>query len=85
MTARFRRTAGSYRGTAYSALLKEVGALQQTLYLVATAMGLGPCALAFGDTETAARAFGLDWLAEPGVGEFVVSAFADPAAGTITA
>ncbi|MFF5183977.1 SagB family peptide dehydrogenase [Streptomyces sp. NPDC000345] len=75
MTARYRRTAGAYRGTAYSALLKEVGALQQTLYLVATAMGLGPCALAFGDTETAARAFGLDWRAEPGVGEFVVSAF----------
>ena len=73
MTARYRRTAASYRGTAYSALLKEVGALQQTLYLVATAMGLGPCALAFGDTETAARAFGLDWRAEPGVGEFVVS------------
>ncbi|WP_133912233.1 SagB family peptide dehydrogenase [Streptomyces sp. NBC_00582] len=74
MTARYRRIAGSYRGTAYSALLKEVGALQQTLYLVATAMGLGPCALAFGDTEAAARAFGLDWRAEPGVGEFVVSA-----------
>jgi len=85
MTARFHRTAGSYRGTAYSALLKEVGALQQTLYLVATAMGLAPCALAFGDTETAARAFGLDWRAEPGVGEFVVSAFPDPAAGTTTA
>ncbi|MFI6934029.1 SagB family peptide dehydrogenase [Streptomyces sp. NPDC050287] len=81
MTARYRRMAGSYRGTAYSALLKEVGALQQTLYLVATAMGLGPCALAFGDTETVARAFGLDWRAEPGVGEFVVSAFPGPESG----
>lgn len=81
MTARYQRMAGSYRGTAYSALLKEVGALQQTLYLVATAMGLGPCALAFGDTEMAARAFGLDWRAEPGVGEFVVSAFPGPAPG----
>ncbi|AEN09635.1 MULTISPECIES: SagB family peptide dehydrogenase [unclassified Streptomyces] len=79
MTARFHRVAGSYAGTAYSALLKEVGALQQTLYLVATAMGLGPCALAFGDTETAAHAFGLDWRTEPGVGEFVVSASPGPA------
>ncbi|GGN74777.1 SagB-type dehydrogenase domain-containing protein [Streptomyces albiflavescens] len=81
MTARYHRTAGFYRGTAYSALLKEVGALQQTLYLVATAMGLGPCALAFGDTETTARAFGLDWRAEPGVGEFVVSALPAPELG----
>lgn len=81
MTARFHRMAAFYRGTAYTALLKEVGALQQTLYLVATAMGLGACALAFGDTETAARAFGLDWRAEPGVGEFVLSALPEPAAG----
>ncbi|MCE7082360.1 SagB family peptide dehydrogenase [Streptomyces sp. ST2-7A] len=80
MTARYHRLSASYRGTAYSALLKEVGAFQQTLYLVATAMGLGPCALAFGDTETAAHAFGLDWLVEPGVGEFVVSAFPESAA-----
>ncbi|GAB3113270.1 SagB/ThcOx family dehydrogenase [Streptomyces calidiresistens] len=79
MTARYHRLGASYRGTAYSALLKEVGAFQQTLYLVATAMGLGPCALAFGDTETSARAFGLDWLEEPGVGEFVISAL--PGAG----
>ncbi|MEU1849659.1 SagB family peptide dehydrogenase [Streptomyces sp. NPDC019990] len=84
MTARYHRTADSYRGTAYSALLKEVGALQQTLYLVATAMGLGPCALAFGDTEMAARAFSLDWRVEPGVGEFVVSAFPGPGPGTGT-
>ncbi|MFF1923584.1 SagB family peptide dehydrogenase [Streptomyces sp. NPDC058221] len=81
MTARYDRAAAAYRGTAYTALLKEVGALQQTLYLVATAMGLGPCALAFGDTETAALAFGLDWRAEPGVGEFVVSAFPAPPLG----
>ncbi|MEV3993028.1 SagB family peptide dehydrogenase [Streptomyces sp. NPDC049837] len=73
MTARFRRMGAVYPGTAYSVLLKEVGALQQTLYLVSTAMGIGPCALAFGDTVTSARAFGLDWRAESGVGEFVVA------------
>ncbi|MFE3070639.1 SagB family peptide dehydrogenase [Streptomyces sp. NPDC059247] len=74
MTARFRRISAAYPGIAYSALLKEVGALQQTLYLVSTAMGIGPCALAFGDTATSASAFGLDWRAESGVGEFVLAA-----------
>lgn len=73
MTARFRRMGAVYPGTAYSVLLKEVGALQQTLYLVSTAMGIGPCALAFGDTATSARAFGLDWRAESGVGEFILA------------
>ncbi|MFI8293033.1 SagB family peptide dehydrogenase [Streptomyces sp. NPDC085614] len=74
MTARFRRLNVAFPGIAYSVLLKEVGALQQTLYLVSTAMGIGPCALAFGDTATSARAFGLDWRAESGVGEFVLAA-----------
>ncbi|MEU6877977.1 SagB family peptide dehydrogenase [Streptomyces sp. NPDC046712] len=74
MTARFRRMSAAFPGSAYSVLLKEVGALQQTLYLVSTAMGIGPCALAFGDTATSARAFGLDWRAESGVGEFVLAA-----------
>jgi SagB-type dehydrogenase family enzyme len=74
MTARFRRMSTAFPGSAYSVLLKEVGALQQTLYLVSTAMGIGPCALAFGDTATSARAFRLDWRAESGVGEFVLAA-----------
>ncbi|MEU8521664.1 SagB family peptide dehydrogenase [Streptomyces sp. NBC_01216] len=74
MTARFRRMSSAFPGIAYSVLLKEVGALQQTLYLVSTAMGIGPCALAFGDTATSARAFRLDWRAESGVGEFVLAA-----------
>ncbi|MET9350280.1 SagB family peptide dehydrogenase [Streptomyces termitum] len=82
MTARFRRIGAAYPGLAYSALLKEVGALQQTLYLVSTAMGIGPCALAFGDTATSARAFGLDWRAESGVGEFVLAAL--PGGGPLT-
>jgi len=39
---------------------------------VATMLGLAPCALAMGDSELAAGAFGLDWPAEVSVGEFVV-------------
>jgi SagB-type dehydrogenase family enzyme len=71
MTAEFGRIA-THKGLAYSCTLKEVGALQQTLYLVCTAMGLAPCALAGGDSDASARALGLDWASEPTVGEFIV-------------
>lgn len=71
-TARFRRATRKYSGFAYSALLKDVGALHQTLYLVCTAMGLAPCALSTGDSDLAARALGLDWRTESSIGEFVL-------------
>jgi SagB-type dehydrogenase family enzyme len=61
-----------YDSIAYAMTLKHVGVLQQTLYLVATVLGLAPCALATGDDEVAAAAFGLDYPAEVSVGEFVV-------------
>ncbi|WP_328902118.1 SagB family peptide dehydrogenase [Streptomyces sp. NBC_00441] len=72
MTARFHRVMGRFGGLAYSGLLKDVGVLQQTLYLVCTAMGLAPCALAIGDSDLAARALGLDWSTESSIGEFVL-------------
>ncbi|MFE0464053.1 SagB family peptide dehydrogenase [Kitasatospora sp. NPDC058965] len=73
-TARFRRVMHAFSGIAYASLLKDVGVLLQNFYLVATAMGLGGCALAAGDSDSAARAFGLDWPVESSVGEFVVGA-----------
>ncbi|GAB1645415.1 SagB family peptide dehydrogenase [Krasilnikovia sp. MM14-A1259] len=72
ITARFRRLSWKYDGLSYSLVLKNVGALTQTLTLVATAMGLGTCRLDSGDVETSPRVFGLDWRAESTVGEFVV-------------
>lgn len=72
MTARMGRLSWVYDGICYATALKHVGVLQQTLYLVATAIGLAPCALAMGDSEVATTAFGLDWPAEVSVGEFVV-------------
>lgn len=79
-TARISRPAAQFSGPVYASLLKEVGVLQQSLYLVCTAMGLGPCALAAGDADAAAAAFGTDWAAEPSVGEFMVGGWqpADP-------
>jgi hypothetical protein len=42
------------------------------MYLVATAMGLAPCALGGGDSDLFAQASGLDYLAESAVGEFIL-------------
>jgi SagB-type dehydrogenase family enzyme len=72
MTARIGRLSWVYDSIAYATTLKHVGVLQQTMYLVATMLGLAPCALAMGDSELATTAFGLDWPAEVSVGEFVV-------------
>ena len=57
---------------AYATTLKNVGVLYQTMYLVATAMGLAPCALGCGDSDAFARAAGADYYAEPSVGEFLL-------------
>jgi SagB-type dehydrogenase family enzyme len=78
MTARMGHMSQAYDGIAYATTLKHVGVLQQTLYLVATVLGLAPCAVATGDDEVATAAFGLDHPAEVSVGEFVVGL---PAAG----
>ncbi len=72
LTARFARVSHRYRGLAYALTLKHVGVLQQNLYLLTTALGLAGCALGSGDTDLSAAAFGLDWLVESAVGEFVL-------------
>lgn len=71
-TSRFRRMSWKYSGVAYAATLKTTGVLYQTLYLVATAMGLSPCGLGSGDSDLAARTFGLDWATESSVGDFLI-------------
>lgn len=72
IAARFQRVSWKYRGLSYATVLKDVGALMQTMYLVATAMGLAPCALGGGDSERFARAIGTDFFEETSVGEFVM-------------
>jgi SagB-type dehydrogenase family enzyme len=72
VSCRFGRVMWKYQGLGYALVLKDVGALYQTMYLVATAMGLAPCALGSGDTELFARATGLDQLTEASVGEFLL-------------
>ncbi|MFL6143022.1 MAG: SagB family peptide dehydrogenase [Labedaea sp.] len=73
MTARVARSAWIYRGIAYSLALTHVGALQQTLCLAATAMGLAACVPAIDpDDDATDTALRLDWPGEVGVGEFIV-------------
>lgn len=73
LAARVQRVAWKYEAIAYALILKDAGVLFQQMYLVATALGLAPCALGAGDTETFARASGLPFTRETSVGEFALS------------
>lgn len=72
VTARFGRVFWRYSGLGYALVIKHVGVVMQTLYLVSTAMGLGGCAIGSVDIEESSRILGTDWLAESAVGAFVL-------------
>lgn len=72
LATRFARLNWKYSGMAYSATLKNVGVLYQTMYLVATAMRLAPCALGNGNSVLFAEATGIDPAEESSVGEFML-------------
>jgi SagB-type dehydrogenase family enzyme len=72
LTARFRRLSWKYNGLSYALVLKDVGALTQTLKLVSTAMGLPTCALDGADVDLSSRVLGLDWRIESAVAGLVV-------------
>jgi SagB-type dehydrogenase family enzyme len=72
MAARSGRIMWTYEQIGYATILKDVGVLTQTIYLVATAMGLGACAQGFGDTTAFVAATGVDELQECSVGSIVI-------------
>jgi len=82
MTSRFPRVAWKYQGIAYATTLRHTGVLYQTMYLVATAMRLAPCGIGIGDADLSARAFGLDYLAESSVGDFLLGSMPPGDPGT---
>jgi SagB-type dehydrogenase family enzyme len=82
LAARFQRVSWKYSSMAYATVLKDVGVMIQTMYLVATDMGLAPCALGGGNADVFAGASGLDYLEEGSVGEF---ALGTPAGETLGA
>jgi SagB-type dehydrogenase family enzyme len=72
VAARFGRLMPTYEELGYSLVLKHVGVLYQTMYLVATSMGLAACALGASDAMAFTAATGLDYMAESSVGEFLL-------------
>jgi SagB-type dehydrogenase family enzyme len=72
IAARFPRVSWKYSAIAYSLILKDVGVLLQTLYLTASDMNLGGCAIGTGNIELFARMTGQDFHGEGPVGQFAL-------------
>jgi SagB-type dehydrogenase family enzyme len=72
IAARFDRVSWKYSSIAYSLILKDVGVLIQTLYLTATDMGLGGCAIGTNNIELFARMTGIEFHVEGPVGQFAL-------------
>jgi oxazoline/thiazoline dehydrogenase len=73
VAARFARVNTKYESVAYCLTLKNLGGLFQTMYLVATAMGLAACALGGGNSDLFCRIAGTDFWQESTVGEFLLA------------
>jgi SagB-type dehydrogenase family enzyme len=72
IAARFDRVAWKYSAIAYSLILKDVGVLLQTLYLVATDMGLGGCAIGTSNIDLFEKMTGIPFHIEGPVGQFAL-------------
>ncbi len=72
ITARAQRVLWKYEGMGYELTLKNSGVLTGLMYLVATAMGLAPCALGSGDSAAFALLSGIDPLVEPYIADFAI-------------
>lgn len=72
IAARFGRVAWKYSALAYSLILKDVGVLTQTLYLAATEMGLGGCAIGLVNVDLFEKMTGLPFHFEGPVGQFAL-------------
>jgi SagB-type dehydrogenase family enzyme len=80
IAARFGRVSWKYSSIAYALILKDVGALMQTFYLMATDMGLGGCAIGTTNIELFAKMTGLQFHVEGPVGQFALGRGAKPEA-----
>ena len=80
IAARFGRIAWKYSSIAYALILKDVGVLMQTLYLMATDMGLGGCAIGTANIDLFAKMTGIEFHVEGPVGQFALGRGAEPTA-----
>jgi SagB-type dehydrogenase family enzyme len=72
IAARFGRISWKYSAIAYALILKDVGVLLQTLYLMATDMGLGGCAIGSTNIDLFAKMTGIEFHVEGAVGQFAL-------------
>jgi SagB-type dehydrogenase family enzyme len=79
IAARFGRISWKYSSIAYALILKDTGVFTQTLYLMATGMGLGACAIGSVNIDLFAKMTGLEFHVEGPVGQFAIGR-AEPAA-----
>lgn len=80
ITARFGRLFWKYHDIAYGLILKHVGVLYQTFYLVATAMQLAPSAIGASNSQQFCSVVGLNQYEESSVGEFSLGSLKHPMA-----
>lgn len=80
MAARFGRVSWKYSSIAYALILKDVGVLMQTFYVMATGMGLGGCAIGTSNLGLFAKMTGIDFHVEGPVGQFALGRGAAPSA-----
>jgi SagB-type dehydrogenase family enzyme len=80
IAARFGRTSWKYSSIAYSLVLKDVGVLTQTFYMMATDMGLGGCAIGGVNIDLFARMTGIEFYIEGPVGQFAIGRGTAPGA-----
>ena len=72
ITARFGRVLWKYSSIAYSLILKDLGVLMQTLYVTATDMGLGGCAIGTADIDLFSKMAGIEFYVEGPIGHFTL-------------
>jgi SagB-type dehydrogenase family enzyme len=72
IAARFGRVSWKYSSVAYALILKDVGVLTQTLYIMATDMGLGGCAIGLTNIDLFAKMTGIEFHVEGPVGQFAI-------------
>jgi SagB-type dehydrogenase family enzyme len=72
IAARFGRISWKYSAIAYALILKDVGVLTQTLYMMATDMGLGGCATGITNIDLFAKVTGIEFHVEGPVGQFAI-------------
>jgi SagB-type dehydrogenase family enzyme len=80
IAARFGRVSWKYSSIAYALILKDVGVVMQTLYMMATDMELGGCAIGIVNIDLFAKMTGIEFHVEGPVGQFALGRGTKPEA-----